>query len=128
MDEAKPCPLCNLHKEGERIYYEDDKVIIVDANNKKGHRERILVVWKKHVAKISDEEEAYTIEKLKAVAKKVFEYTTKYEVFVDKYSTIMEHWHRPASDIDPNSEDYKQILDTPRECYLINGTLLEKYI
>ncbi|MGC8572201.1 MAG: hypothetical protein ACP5RI_01570 [Candidatus Micrarchaeia archaeon] len=120
------CPLCNLHKKGEHIHYEDEKVIIVDAKYKKGHRERLLVVWKNHVANISSEEEAYAIEKLKNVAKNIFSYTDKYEVYVDRYSTIMGHWHRPASDIDPNSEDHKQILLTPRDRYALDGTFIER--
>jgi hypothetical protein len=122
---AEECPLCNLHKPGEKIYYEDNKVIVVDAKDKKGHKERLLVVWKEHVSKISKEDEKYAISKLKDVAKNVFHYTDKYEVYIDKFSTFMNHWHRPASDIDPTAKDHKQILETPRDLYSIDGTLLE---
>ncbi|MGC8649015.1 MAG: hypothetical protein ACP5UN_02250 [Candidatus Micrarchaeia archaeon] len=118
------CPLCNLHKPGEKIYYEDDKVIIVDAKDKKGHKERLLVVWNEHVSKISKNDEEYAISKLKDVAKRVFLYTDKYEVYVDRFSTFMNHWHRPASDIDPTSQDHKQILETPRDQYSTDGTFL----
>jgi len=120
------CPLCNLHKPGEHIYYEDEKIIIVDAKNKKGHRERLIVVWKEHIPKISREEEEYAISKLKEVCKQVFSYTDKYEVYVDRFSTFMDHWHRPASDIDQNAEDYEQILMTPRDVYNVDGSFIER--
>ena len=113
------CPLCNLDLS------KDDKIIILDTKNKKGHKGRIMVVWREHKKDIEKEDNEYAITKLKEVAKNVFKYTHYYEIYQDKYSSIMEHWHRIAADIDPNADDFEQVLDTPREIYRLDGTLIK---
>lgn len=121
------CPLCSIDKDKENIWYEDQKIIILDTKNKKGHKGRIMVVWKSHEKEIPKGDEDYAINKLKESASEVFSYTNYYEIFQDKYSSVMNHWHRIASDIDSNSDDFLQILDTPRSIYSKNGDYIKSY-
>ena len=47
----KDCPLCNLDSKEERIRYVDEGFIVVDTLRKKGHKERIMLLTKKHGVK-----------------------------------------------------------------------------
>jgi len=70
--------------------------------------------------------EAYLL--LMKVGSKFFSFTDKWAIFEPVYATVPNHWHRVASDLDENAEDYGQILKTPR--MIINnreGTLSREY-
>ncbi len=121
------CPLCNLDLKNEKVWFEDEKIIVLDTKNKKGHNGRIMVVWKEHTKNLEPKDEEYCNKKLKEVAQKVFSYTNYYEIFQDKYSSVMGHWHKIASDINPNADDFLQILQTPRSIYSIEGKLIKEY-
>lgn len=124
------CPLCNLDKKkDEIIHYIDEKIIIVDTKNKKGHKNRIMVVWREHKKDISKDDEEYAMKKLIEYGKKIFgSYTKYFEIYEDKYSSIMNHWHRIAADIDPNSDDFEQVLNTPRYVIKCEDGKIIKYI
>jgi len=51
---------------------------------------------------------------LLTIGRKFFSYTKQWGIFEPVYATVPGHWHRVASDLDPGSEDYEQILKTPR--------------
>jgi hypothetical protein len=109
----KLCPLCNIKRNEEVIFYENDDIIILETKKKKGHKERIMVVWKDHVVDLPDESWHYAMFKLIEIGKKVFSYTPKFVIMEGTFATIKHHWHLVATDLDPNSEDFKQILATP---------------
>src|SRR2546430_17332822 len=44
----------------------------------------------------------------------IFSHADQWAVFEPVYATVPEHWHRVASDLGENAEDYEQILKTPR--------------
>ena len=46
------------------------------------------------------------------IGRKVFSYTPKFVIMDLTFATIKEHWHLAATDLDPESEDFDQILAT----------------
>lgn len=107
------CPLCNFSNSGEKIFYEDDKIIIVRTKKLKSHQERIMVVSKDHVANVSDSLWNYALYKLIETGKKVFDYTPKFVIMEATFANIKTHWHLVATDLNPESDDFLQILKTP---------------
>lgn len=109
---ALNCPLCELDLRKEKVFYEDKSFIVVRTKTMKGHRERIMIVYKRHDHTIPYKayERALTI--LSETGRKVFKYTPKFVIMDTTFATINEHWHLVASDLDPKSEDFDQILAT----------------
>jgi hypothetical protein len=108
----KPCPLCTIPR--DEVLMEFPRWRLARTKTMKGHKERVMIYYKDH-AKILDEQsvgEAHMI--LLTVGQKFFSYTKQWGIFEPVYATVPEHWHRVASDLDPSSEDYEQILKTPR--------------
>lgn len=110
----KKCPLCDLAEKenAEKVFYEDDEIIIVRTKDLKGHKERIMVVSKGHVRNISFELFEHAMMKLIEIGKKAFSYYPKFVVMEGTFQRLKKHWHIVASDLDPNTEDYYQILHT----------------
>lgn len=105
------CPLCKL--EPELVRYRDQLVTVVDTLNKKGHRERIMVVYNRHSKEIPKEHETHAMDVLEEIGKEVFEYTYKFVILDSTYGSIKDHWHLVASDLDPQTEDWDKMLGTP---------------
>jgi len=80
----------------------------------KQHRERHMLYFREHVKTLDEQSigEAYML--LLTIGRKYFSYTDRWTVFGPVYATVPDHWHRVASDLNPGSEDYEQILKTPR--------------
>ena len=95
----------------EHVYYEDEKILVVDTYRKKGHRNRIMVLTKEHGIQhgraILDE----AIRELIAVGRQIFD--EDFILLSDRYSSVNYHWHIVASDLDPEADDYHQIMETP---------------
>ena len=107
------CPLC-VAVDKEETIYSDDKVKILETKNLKGHKRRIMVIWTKHndiTLKRIDFD--YMADKLEEIGKQAFSYTYKFVIMSSKFATIRDHWHLVASDLEPNSEDFYQMLGTP---------------
>jgi hypothetical protein len=110
--EEKPCPLCTIPR--EEVLMEFPRWRLARTKTMKGHKERLMIYHKDH-AKTLDEQsvgEAHMI--LLTLGQKFFSYTKQWGIFEPVYATVPDHWHRVASDLDPGSEDYEQILKTPR--------------
>jgi hypothetical protein len=108
----RPCPLCTIP--GEEVLMEFPRWRLTRTKTMKGHRERLMIYYGHH-AKTLDEQsvgEAHMI--LLTIGRKFFSYTKQWGIFEPVYATVPDHWHRVASDLDPGSEDYEQILKTPR--------------
>jgi hypothetical protein len=111
-EKEKPCPLCTIPL--EEVLIEFPRWRLARTKTMKGHKERLMIYYKDH-AKTLDEQsvgEAHMI--LLTIGQKLFSYTKQWGIFEPVYATVPEHWHRVASDLDPGSEDYEQILKTPR--------------
>lgn len=106
------CPLCSLKIRDEIIYGEYGPFLVIRTKTMKGHKERIMIVYKEHTHSISQEEYEEALEFLITVGKKVFNYAPKFVIMDSTFATINEHWHLVASDLDPKSEDFDQILGT----------------
>jgi hypothetical protein len=104
------CPLCGVtEREPENIIWNGTNWVIIRTKKLKGHRERLMILWKNHVDMPPIEVPEYIYEKLK----KPFDYAKKIVVMEGKYGSIPEHWHLCVTDLDPKSEDFEQILGTP---------------
>jgi hypothetical protein len=107
----KDCPLCNLDSGEEHIRYVGEGFIVVDTLRKKGHKERIMLLTKKHGVKHPKQLLEEAIEALIEVGMRVFE--GDFCLLSDRFSSTRYHWHIVASDLDPDTEDYQQMMETP---------------
>ncbi|MEM2104100.1 MAG: hypothetical protein QW717_04340 [Candidatus Bathyarchaeia archaeon] len=106
------CPLCSLDMQKEKIFYQDDLFIVLRTAKLKGHRERIMIVYKQHQNTISYEEYERALKIVSDIGREVFKYAPKFVILDGTFASIKDHWHLVASDLDPKSEDFDQILAT----------------
>jgi len=104
------CPLCVLDLKKEKIYYEDESFIVLRTKNLKGHRERIMIICKRHEHTITYKAYECALNILSKIGRKVFRYTPKFVIMDTTFATINDHWHLVVTDLDPKSEDFDQIL------------------
>jgi len=106
------CPLCNIPS--TEILAEYPAWKLVRTKTMKGHRERLMLYRKEHLKTIDEQSigEAYLI--LSQIGSRYFSYAGTWAIFEPVFATVPDHWHRVASDLDPNAEDLDQILKTPR--------------
>ena len=45
---ASGCPFCQLNLDKEHVYHEDRSFVVLRTTDLKGHRERIMVIYKQH--------------------------------------------------------------------------------
>src|SRR6266571_3010109 len=71
-----------------------------------------MLYFREHVKTLDEQSigEAYML--LLTIGRRYFSYTDRWAVFEPVYATVPDHWHRVASDLNPVSEDYEQILET----------------
>ncbi|NIO36419.1 hypothetical protein GTO27_01805 [Candidatus Bathyarchaeota archaeon] len=119
---ALNCPLCELDLAEEKIYFEDNSFIVLRTRSLKGHKERIMIVWKQHDHTISYKAQERALDILSRIGRKVFGYTPKFVIMDSTFATINDHWHLVVSDLDPKSEDFDQILAT-RWIRVVDNTL-----
>jgi hypothetical protein len=106
------CPLCNLDLEKEKKYYEDRSFIVLRTKTEKGHRERIMIISKTHEHTLPQKAYEHALDILTNIGKEVFNYTPKFVIMDATFATISDHWHLVATDLNPKSEDFNQILAT----------------
>ncbi len=112
MVKASECPLCCLSLEEEKVFYEDDLFRVLRTRKLKGHRERVMIMLKKHEDPVSPGTFARALEILTETGKKLFCYTPKFVIMDSTFASVRGHWHLVATDLDPKSEDFDQILAT----------------
>ncbi len=111
MLKALNCPLCELDLKKEKVYFEDGSFVVLRTKDMKGHRERIMIVYKQHQHTISRSAYERALDILSKVGR-VFSYTPKFVIMDTTFATINDHWHLVATDLDPKSQDFDQILAT----------------
>lgn len=121
---AVGCPLCQLDLEKEKVYYEDRTFIVVRTKTMKGHRERIMIIYKPHEHTIPYKAYERALDIATKIGREVFSYTPKFVIMDSTFATINDHWHLVLSDLDPKSEDFNQILAT-RWIKVIDNMLTE---
>jgi len=109
---GNPCPLCNIP--GQEVLAEFPRWRLARTKTMKQHRERLMLYHREHVKTLDEQSigEAYML--FLTIGRRYFSYTDRWAVFEPVYATVPDHWHRVASDLNPGSEDYEQILKTPR--------------
>jgi len=112
MIRMSECSLCSLRLEEEVIYGEYGPFLVLQTKDLKGHRERIMIVIKEHVHNIPFNLYEGALDFLVEIGKRVFNYTPKFVIMDSTFATNKQHWHLVATDLDPNSEDFQQILNT----------------
>jgi hypothetical protein len=106
------CPLCKIPL--KEVLVDFDRWSLVRAKNLKGHRERLMLVSKRHSKQLDEGSigEAYLL--LNCIGQRFFGYADEWAIFESDFATIPDHWHRIASDLDVNADDFQQILKTSR--------------
>jgi hypothetical protein len=99
---------------GEVVFYEDEQLRIMRAFELKGHRERLVGQYKQHGNNLTDEQKAFVRNKLREVALPIFAKFTDLEsiaVLEPTKSRFFGHWHAVACELNPRTQDYKQIVE-----------------
>jgi hypothetical protein len=122
---ASNCPLCALNLKKESVYYDDESFIVLRTKNLKGHRERIMIVYKRHEHTIPYKAYERALDILSRIGSNVFRYTPKFVIMDTTFATINDHWHLVVSDLDPKSEDFGQILAT-RWIKVVDNTVADE--
>lgn len=114
---SETCPLCGVwEREPSNVFYQDEQVAVMRTKYLKGHRERIMIVWKRHEERIPEEARERALQVLEEVGKKVFAYTWKFVIMegnLAKEAMVKDHWHLIASDLNPSAQDFERILNAP---------------
>lgn len=119
------CPLCNLDLEKEKKYYEDGSFVVLRTKTGKGHRERVMVVFRRHEHTVPQKAYEHALDILTKIGREVFSYTPKFVIMDTTFATINDHWHLVATDLDPESDDFKQILAT-RWIKVVDNTVVDE--
>ena len=122
---AVTCPLCNLNLKKEKVYYDDNSFIVLRTKSLKGHKERIMIVSKRHDHTIPYKALERALDMLSEIGRRVFGYTPKFVIMDTTFATINDHWHLVCTDLDPKSKDFDQILAT-RWVKIIDNTAPEE--
>jgi hypothetical protein len=109
---ASGCPLCNLDLKKEKKYFEDQSFMVLKTKTAKGHEERIMIIYKRHEHTIPQNAYEHALDVLTEIGKMVFSYTPKFVIMDTTFATINDHWHLVATDLNPKSQDFDQILST----------------
>ena len=110
--EGKKCPLCGLDLSKEKVFYDSTPFMVIRTKDLKGHRERIVIVLTEHRHEIPFKTYEIALDILTEIGKRVFKYVPKFVIMDSTFATINEHWHLVATDLDPKTEDFDQILAT----------------
>ena len=106
------CPLCGLNLKDEKVYFEDDSFFVLWTKRLKGHKERIMIVYKRHQHELPYKAVERALDILTKMGRTLFRYTPKFVIMDSTFATINDHWHLVATDLNPKSEDFDQILAT----------------
>ena len=97
------CPLCHIKDKKEKIYYETENFIVCRTKNMRGHKERIMVVYKSHIKELDNGLRGEAIKDLQSIGKDIFhQYTPVFVIMEGKYGSINDHWHLVATDLHGN--------------------------
>ena len=119
---AVSCPFCDLSLKNEKIYFEDETFLVLQTDDLKGHHERIMIILKQHLHTIPREAYERALDVLTEIGRKIFGYTAKFIIMDTTFATINDHWHLVATDLNPESKDFDQILATRWIQFVDNST------
>ena len=106
------CSLCEAVDKEEAIF-RDDLITVLETKNLKGHKRRIMAIWNKHNdLHFTSQNLDWLTERLELEGRNVFHYAHKFIIMDSTFATIRDHYHLVACAIDPNTEDWEQVLKT----------------
>lgn len=105
------CGICDAIRDERPRFKSAVGVLVFDTLKRKGHRQRLMSVTANHGGENKPTEELMNA--LEVVGLEVFTYTPKFVILSPKMATITDHNHLIATDLDPASDDFQQILRTP---------------
>src|SRR5437867_1956969 len=106
------CPLCNIPD--QEVLAEFPRWRLARTTTMKRHRERLMLNDREHVKTLDEQSISAAYMLLLTIGRKYFTHAEQWTVFEPGYATVPEHWHPVASYLGDNTEDYEQILKTPR--------------
>ncbi len=106
------CPLCKISDSEVLVEFPGWK--LARTKTMKGHKERLMLYHQDHEKTLDEQSVGEAFLLLMIAGQKFFSHVKEWAIFEPVYATVPDHWHRVASDLDPKSDDYKQILKTPR--------------
>src|SRR6266581_3185673 len=120
------CPLCKVPL--KEVLVDFDRRSLVRAKNLKGHRERLMLVSKRHSKQLDEGSigEPYLL--LNSIGQRFFGYADKWAIFESDFATAHDDWHRIVSDLDENAEDFQQILRTSRTTISNRGEKISRVL
>ncbi len=71
-----------------------------------------MIIYKRHEHTIPYKAYERALDILSKIGKNAFSYTPKFVIMDSTFATITDHWHLVATDLNPESEDFSQILAT----------------
>jgi len=108
------CKLCEiLEKEKDKFIFEDENVVILPTKNMKGHKQRIMLVAKKHNKYTTKEKEYLNF--FIDFCRNYFKEEPTFALVDSTYASIPGHWHRIACDWYGTEKEIKQLHYTPHE-------------
>ena len=109
---ALKCPFCELNLEKEKLFFADKSFIVLRTENLKGHKERIMIVYRQHEHTIPFKAYERALDIVSQIGQEVFRYTPKFVIMDSTFATVNDHWHLVVTDLSPESSDFDQILST----------------
>ena len=119
------CTLCKLNLQEEKLYFEDDFFLVLRTKKLKGHKERIMIMYKRHEHELPCKVVERALGILIKIGKELFSYTPKFVIMDSTFASVGDHWHLVATDLDPESDDFKQILAT-RWIKVVDNTVVDE--
>lgn len=110
MARVVDCPLCKA-LQTETPLAQNKDFIVLRTKAMKGHKERIMIVFRAHTSQLLEITEWEGERYLEQIGKELFK-STFFLILDPTYATISDHWHLVASDLDKNADDYDQVLCT----------------
>ena len=123
------CTFCSNYDAGvEEIFGEDELAYVMRAKDMKGHDERLVVVSKQHTKNPPKDVQKWARIFGLAIARQVYERFPNLNyisLLEDTKSRYLGHWHQIICDLDPDAQDYDQIIkDTEYTEYPVKVKLI----
>jgi len=75
----------------EKIFYQDSSFVVLRTKNLKGHRERIMIIYKRHQHTIPYKAFERALNILTQIGREVFKHTSKFVILDSTFATINDH-------------------------------------
>ena len=108
---SRLCALCHAVRY-EPGLWEDHWFKILETKDRKGHQRRIMIASFNHTLP-GPSAHSHMLDRLEDEGRKAFAPTYKFVILDGTYGSLPDHPHYVATDLDPQSEDFEQILGTP---------------